>query len=48
MISIFLLVTLIGLLCFTYGYLCGDHARLEADARAMVRMAREAARERLT
>ena len=45
MIGIFILVTLIALVSFIYGYILGTADQREADTRALARLAREAAHE---
>lgn len=45
MTGIFILVALIGLTCFVYGYFRGTVDQREADARSLARLAREAAHE---
>ena len=45
MIGIFILAALIGLVCFVYGYYRGTVEQRQATAKALARMAREAAHE---
>jgi hypothetical protein len=45
MLGIFILVTLIALVSFIYGYVRGTYDQREATAKALARMAREAAQE---